>query len=754
MSGSYDLHGSKQTFFIESREMLDEMERCLLELEKSTEDEEITNALFRSVHTIKGSSGMFGFNTIEKFTHVVENVLDRFRKGEINMDADLSTLLFECHDCIGELFDLLSVDENGEVPSEMQEKIDDLLNSLNTYLYVSAEEEVEEDEEEINEEIHEEEAVEEEKAEETTEEQVEEIHSTNDYWHISLRFSRNIFKNGLDPYSFISYLNEIGEIVKVKTITDDIPEGDEMNPEDCYLGFEITFKGDVEKKTIEDVFEFVKEDCLIRIIPPHSSVDKYIELINEMPEASGHIGDMLVAIGSITEAELDEALKMQEMQTESQGETSKKAMIGDILIDNNMVEKPVLEAALNKQQDFKRSEKKSMNILRVNTEKINELINLVGELVIKGSNVRQLIEKTNDTELVESVSDMTRLIEDIRDSTMSIRMVPIVDTFKRFERIVRDLSRSKGKEIELVIAGGETELDKTLIDKITDPLMHLVRNAVDHGIDTPEERIKNGKPRKGTLYLNAYNEMGSVVIMASDDGNGLERDRIYEKAVERGYIQSGEKVPDNELFQLIFEPGFSTAREVTNISGRGVGMDVVKRNIEALQGSIVLESTKGIGTTVKIHLPLTLAIIDGFMVQVGGNNYVIPQDMVIECSDIDKDNLTVKEGGNFINLRGNVLPYMRLRDFFDQRENMPDKENVIVVEHASRTAGLVVDKPRGEVQAVVKPLGKIFSQLKWISGATILGNGDVALILDIPKLIQQIENKSSARSDRIHINEQ
>jgi two-component system chemotaxis sensor kinase CheA len=236
--------------------------------------------------------------------------------------------------------------------------------------------------------------------------------------------------------------------------------------------------------------------------------------------------------------------------------------------------------------------------------------------------------------------------------------------------------------------------------------------------------------------------------VATDDGNGLNRERIYEKAVELGFIQAGENISDSDLFQFIFEPGFSTAKEVTNISGRGVGMDVVKRNIESLQGSVILESTKGAGTTVKIHLPLTLAIIDGFMVQIGIHSYVIPQDMVIECTDIEKDKLMIREGGNFINLRGDVLPYMRLRDFFDERSSKPEKENMIVVEHASKMAGLVVDRPKGEVQAVIKPLGKIFSQLKWLSGATILGNGDVALILDIPKLIQKIENRSILRSER------
>ncbi|MFH0977556.1 MAG: chemotaxis protein CheA [Spirochaetota bacterium] len=721
-----ELDNIKQTFFIESREMLDEMERCLLALEKEPGDQESINALFRSVHTIKGSSGMFGYSEIERFSHVVENILDRLRKGVLLIDASLSSVLLEAHDRIQELFDIFESNSDVEIPAEMREKLDASLSLLNSYSSEPVKEKA--------------------KKEQQTAKS-EESNGGKDYWHISLRFGRNVFRNGLDPYSFINFLNEIGKIVKVRTVADDIPSREEMDPESCYLGFEISFAGDVQKETIEDVFEFVKEDSQIRILPPNSSIEKYVALINELPESSVHLGEMLVSVGSLTKTELEAALNAQKIKAEA-GDEAGKALLGDILLEKNMIQKPVLDAVLNKQQDIKKAEKKNQNVLRVNAEKVDMLIKLVGELVIRSSNVKQLSEKSEDSELIDSVLSMTGLIEEIRDNAMNIRMVPIGDTFKRFERVVRDLGKERGKEIDLVITGGDTELDKTLIDKISDPLMHLVRNSIDHGIDMPDERVRNGKPRMGTIYLNAYNEMGSVVIAASDDGNGLDKDRIYEKAVEVGFIQPGEQITENDIFQFIFEPGFSTARQVTNISGRGVGMDVVKRNIESLQGTVALESVKGAGTTVKIHLPLTLAIIDGFMVQVGNQFYVIPQDMVIECIDVAGDKIMVKEGGNFISLRGEILPFMRLRDFFNDHEGKPDKENVIVVEHSKRIAGLVVDRPMGEVQAVIKPLGKIFSQQRWINGATILGNGDVALILDIPKLLQKIENRSFNKTER------
>lgn len=327
---------------------------------------------------------------------------------------------------------------------------------------------------------------------------------------------------------------------------------------------------------------------------------------------------------------------------------------------------------------------------------------------------------------------------------MGIRMVPIGETFNRFERVVRDLSREKNKKIELKIIGGETELDKTLIDKISDPLIHLIRNSVDHGIGTPAERGKAGKSASGTLTLNAYHETGSIVIEVSDDGNGLDKDAILSKAVEQGLIKDNQVLTDYEIFQFIFQPGFSTAKEVSNTSGRGVGMDVVKKNIESLRGTVVLESEKGTGTTVRIHLPLTLAIIDGFMVKLSDTFYVLPLAMVTECTDIHKDELNSKDGGNYINLRGDVLPFMKMREFMKETGEEPDKPKVVVVEYSRKKFGLVVDDLVGEFQTVIKPMGKIFSRLQWLSGSTILGTGEVAYILDVPKLIQSAQEFESS----------
>jgi two-component system, chemotaxis family, sensor kinase CheA len=693
------------TFFIECREILENMESDFLQVEKGEQGEELLNSIFRGAHTIKGSAGMFGFEDIESFTHIMENLLDDVRKGQISIDSEMVSLLLECNDFILSMLDFFENQENESLDAALTEKSHQLLKRLNRYFPSK--------EEDIN-------------------------RVMNQCWHISLRFGRDVYRNGLDPQSFISYLNKIGKIINIITIKDKIPSLKNYNPSDCYLGFEIDVKADVKKDELEDVFDFIMDDCEIRILPPKSNIIEYVKLIQELPEEPARIGDILKKVGTLTEVELNRALDLQVDEVVIEKDEFVKP-IGEILVDTQIVQKPIIDAAIEKQESIKKIHDKNKKTIRVDAEKLDNLINLVGELVINSANVTQLSLETSNSELIESVSEMSRLIEDIRDSTMNVRMVQIGETFRKYERVVRDLCRERNKEVEFVMSGGDTELDKTLIEKISDPLTHLVRNAIDHGISSSEERAAMGKSPKGTIKLNAFHETGSIVIEVIDDGGGLDSERIYEKAVEKGIIQQGQSLSDNELFQLIFEPGFSTAEKVTNISGRGVGMDVVKRNIESLRGTVILKSEKGIGTTVRIHLPLTLAIIDGFLVQVGSFSYVLPLDMVVECTEISKDDMKEKEGGNFINMRGEVLPFMRLREYFDEKSEDPERENIVVVEYAQKKAGFVVDKPHGEFQTVVKPMSKIFKDLKWISGSTILGNGQVALILDVPRLVQDLQ---------------
>lgn len=356
----------------------------------------------------------------------------------------------------------------------------------------------------------------------------------------------------------------------------------------------------------------------------------------------------------------------------------------------------------------------------------------MGELIIVGAGVNLIAAKAKIADLLEATSKLSGLVEEVRDSALQLRMVKIGATFNRFQRVVHDVSRDLGKDVALVIKGEDTELDKTVVEKIGDPLTHLVRNSMDHGIESAELRAQRGKPAQGTLTLNAYHDSGSIVISVQDDGGGLKRERILAKAIEHGLVEPGHHLSDAEVYALIFEPGFSTAEKVSNLSGRGVGLDVVKRNITALRGTVSIDSSEGVGTTVTVRLPLTLAIIDGFLVEVGKSVFVIPLDMIEECVAY-----SAEPGHDYTNLRGQVLPFIRLRELFTVNEPVTRRENIVVLQHAGQKAGLVVDTLLGEFQTVIKPLAKMFNQVKCVSGSTILGSGEVALILDVPQLVQQ-----------------
>ena len=513
---------------------------------------------------------------------------------------------------------------------------------------------------------------------------------------------------------------------------------EDIDPEACYLGFEISLTSESSKEEIESVFEFVQEDCDIRIIPPNSAISSYIELIQALPEEDELLGEILIKSNVLTTKELNSALNTQQLHDDA-GQTK---VLGEILIDQGVVAQEVVGAAVEKQQQVRTKKSAESRIVRVNSDKLDELINMVGELVIASASASLLANKSKQTQLEEASGLVDDLVDSIRNSALSLRMVPIGETFHRFQRVVRDVSGQLEKNIELVISGAETELDKMVVEKIGDPLMHLVRNSLDHGLEMPAQRIAAGKDPQGKIHLNAYHDSGSIVIEISDDGKGLNKKQLLAKAIEKGIIEEGQVLSDDEINHLIFHPGFSTVDSVSNLSGRGVGMDVVKRNILSLRGSVELESEEGTGTVVRIRLPLTLAIIDGFQVRVRDDSYVVPLDMVIECVEYADSNKIAGINGqesNYFNLRGEVLPLVKLKDHFNYPpvENGQDaRANIVVVHYAGRKAGLVVDQLMGEFQTVIKPLGKLFSKIRGIGGSTILGSGDVALILDVQQLVQ------------------
>lgn len=703
---------AQNTFLLESRELLEDMEAALLRIENQPDDADLINAIFRAAHTIKGSSGVFGFDAVEAFTHVVENVLDRTRNGKLAISGELVALLLLCRDHMAELVERAVSDSGSDAALEETDRR--LRTALERFLEADAA------------------AVPAPVAPANARGAVSRPVQT-DTWHISLRFSPDVLRNGLDPLGLLRYLARLGDLVCVTAITDRIPLLAAFDPEACYLGLEIDLRSGEHRRAIEEAFDFFRDDAEIRIIEPRADVGEYLRLINELPEEEMRLGEILMRGGALTAEELEAALNFQRAEDAAHIPHER---IGELLVESGLVEPQVVEAAVAKQQQSRQTQERGRNSIRVDADKLDHLINLVGELVIAGATTTLLAHRRGDEELLESNSAMGRLVEEIRDSALRLRMVQIADTFNRFQRVVRDVSQEIGKDIRLEISGGETELDKTVVEKIGDPLMHLVRNAMDHGIEAAEQRLARGKPAHGTVRLNAYHDSGSIVIEVSDDGKGLDSERILAKAREKGLVAANQQLTPQEVVRLIFEPGFSTADKVTNLSGRGVGMDVVKRNIEALRGTVDVDTTPGSGTTFSIRLPLTLAIIDGFLVRVGESSCVIPLDMVLECIEVNAGEKQENPDARYINLRGEILPFLTLREIFDEQGGGNGRENIVVVQYAGHKAGLVVDELLDEFQTVIKPLGKLFRSLRGVSGATILGSGDVAIILDIPQLVQ------------------
>ncbi|POR63938.1 chemotaxis protein CheA [Pseudomonas syringae] len=685
---SINLDQAQQTFIVEARELLQAMEESLLQLESEPGDLDAIGAVFRAAHTIKGSAGLFGLTPIVSFTHIVEDVLDRLREGSVSVNAELIAVLLKSGDHMLELIDVVaSRGEQLQQPAlEREAALRQALQVFQAPASASAAD------------IASAQVV-------SDDEQSAEV-----LWHISLRFGVDVFRNGMDPLSFLRYLNTLGQMVQVTTLTDSIPTVEAWDPESCHLGFEIDFRSAAGHAAINEVFDFVREDCAVEITP-----------LDETPDHIEPTGTELV----------------------SQPEHSPVVASGELLGDQRAVPRTPATAtatatAVERPSSGSEQKNKDGRYVRVNADKLDELINLVGELVIASAGASLLAKSCDNDPLQEASSTVSGLVEQILDGALHLRMIPIGDTFNRFRRVVRDVSQELGKDIDLIINGAETELDKTVVEKIGDPLMHLLRNSMDHGIESAEARRAAGKPAKGHLSLNAYHDSGSIVIEIADDGAGLNRERILDKAQQRGLVAAGASLTDQEIYNLIFEPGFSTAEAVTNLSGRGVGMDVVKRNITLLRGTVDLDSQPGQGTIVRIRLPLTLAIINGFLVGIDQSTYVIPLDMVQECIELDEHNRQLTRDSGYLDLRGEVLPLVYLRDHFNHEGPAARRQNVVVVRYAEHKAGLVVDDLLGEFQTVIKPLGKLFGALRGISGSTILGSGAVALILDIPALLNQI----------------
>jgi two-component system chemotaxis sensor kinase CheA len=745
---------NRQIFKEEAYDLLGELEGALLELEESPEDMDLVNRVFRTLHTIKGSGSMFGFDDIAEFTHEVETVLDLVRSEELNVSTDLISLVFRARDQIQKMLDNAGSDV--EIAPEEMESI---LAGLKRLV---ANEPVEDAAPEAPAEA----APEEQAGEEIPE---PEAQNAPNYFilRIAPRSEGAADRETLEPV--LSELERLGEL-SVRTGPGDVPG---------VQGWEIRLDTPKGEDDIQDIFLFTDADIDIDVtqyaaeeeIPaaatpvaertpePEESAET-TETVETQPEAAAEEptgADIVVEASERPEApEKVEDTKPSEPTGRTpetsimdEEEREERDRLGDILVRKGVVKPEDVDSAVKDQKKSRetaasKQRQEAVSSIRVAAEKLDYLVDLVGELVIVQAQISQVVSERSDPTLTGLSEELERLSDELRDSTLGIRMLPIGTTFSKFRRLVRDLSADLGKEITLSTNGAETELDKTVIERLNDPLVHLLRNSIDHGIEQPAEREASGKPRSGMILLSAEHSGGEVLIRITDDGKGMDPDVIRAKAVERELIAPDADLSRKEIFKLIFEAGFSTADKVTNVSGRGVGMDVVKRAIDSLRGTIDIDSAPGKGTTITVRLPLTLAIIDGLQVRVEDEYYVIPLSLVEECVELSNVDRNEDESGQRIMyLRGEIVPYVHLREFFEVEGESPPIEQIVITGVEGSRIGIVVDTVIGEHQTVIKSLSRVYKDVEGISGATIKGDGSIALILDIPRLVRRIVAESN-----------
>lgn len=684
-----DVH--QEVFIQEAEELLQELEESLLELENNIEDMDVVARIFRAMHTIKGSGAMFGFENIAHLVHDVETAYDMVRNGELQISKDMLEYSLKSCDVIKELLE----DPQRQPDSPEAQEILTFFRSCQktTAAPVVKQENI-----------------------------IIENDSTEKTYRIRFNPNENILMQGTNPELLIMELQEMGEH-KVIAHTVKTPFLQDLNPEKCFTFWDIILTTTKTENDIRDVFIFVEDDCEINItiIDDGSLEEKDYKML----------GEILLEKGDIDKDALEELI-------------GQRKKIGEVLVEKGLVGPEAVVSALEEQKHIKeirakKSAAESASSVRVPSEKLDSLVDLVGELVTVQARLNQTAAEDLNPELMKIAEEVERLVWELRDNTMSIRMLTIGTTFSKYKRLVRDLSKELGKDIELITKGEDTELDKTVIEKLGDPLVHLVRNSIDHGIEMPEERLKAGKPVKGKVLLSAEHSGDSVLIQIKDDGKGLNKDVLMKKAVEKGIIAENTELSDREAFELIFAAGFSTAAVVSNVSGRGVGMDVVRRNIEALRGSIDIDSQLGAGTTITLKLPLTLAIIDGLLVQIGSQFFIIPLSIVNECIEFSEKIHRRESGRKILKVRDDLIPYVKLRDIFGIKEDIPDIQQIVIIELEGRRIGFVVDSVIGDHQTVIKSLGKSFKDVECISGASVLGDGSVALIIDVMKIYTSIQ---------------
>ncbi|MBB3945349.1 two-component system chemotaxis sensor kinase CheA [Rhizobium skierniewicense] len=641
-----------QVFRTEAGELFEQIESGLLDLLHDLSNQGQIDAVFRGLHTLKGSGAMFGFEALAAFTHHCETAFDRVRKGEVPASSELIAAVLEAQDHMRQLVDnpAIALPETGDrLLAKLQAAVGSGATSAPHHTQPTP--------------------------------GAKAAQTAMATWQIDFSLPANAMANGTNPLGLLDELAELGDcLIVAKTAT--IPALDVIDPTNLYLSWSVTLTTDKPRSDIDDVFIFVMDDMEINVRQISASPAPVVEIVPPP-------------------APVEDAAKAN----------------------------PAAAQANDGKQN------KAAENVRVPAERLDELMDRVGELVIAQSRLSQLANTSVDIQLRSVSEDVERLSGELRDTMMVLRMVPIAQLFGRFRRLIHDLARETGKQIELVTEGESTEVDKAVIERLADPLVHLVRNSCDHGLETPDERIAAGKSAVGRITLIARQSGGEVTITIRDDGRGIDRQRVRAKAESSGIIAANATLSDQELLQLIFEPGFSTAAQITNLSGRGVGMDVVKKSVEALRGLINITSTPGAGSEVSLAIPLTLAIIDGLLVRVGTGCYVIPLSAVEECLELSPDADVKSRGRSFISLRESLVPFIRLRELFNTGTKPDQFQKVVVISTGSERVGLVVDQIIGDHQTVIKAMSKLHHDVATFSGATILGDGSVALILDVGHLV-------------------
>ncbi|WDD96863.1 chemotaxis protein CheA [Thalassomonas actiniarum] len=684
---SVDLSQFIPTFLEESFEGLALMESSLLSLE--VDDNETIHSIFRAAHSIKGGAGTFGFERVTEFTHLVETLLDEMRDGRrVIASADIE-LLLESVDCIRLLIESAR-DQSDYDEAKVAQTSQALSKSLSQGANVPGGE--------------------------NTPEPEEKAEAAAAQWQIGFIPGHHLVKTGNDPLLLFNALADLGPL-EIRAQASELPSLSDMDPQELYLSWNLILTSPASEAEIREVFEWVEDECQLELVQLSGQKEGKQD---KEPEAA-------TSSGQVTTEKLIEPATMP-------------------VADKSPDKRPEKAQVKNKQD---------AGSIRVGVDKVDNLINLVGELVITQSMLSELGNDFELSKLERLTSGLEQLLQntkELQESVMRIRMLPISFAFNRFPRLVHDLSKKTGKAIELVINGEQTELDKTVMEQIGDPLVHLVRNAVDHGIEPADVRKAKGKPEQGTIKLDAYHLGGNIVIEINDDGGGINKEVVLNKAIDKGLVEASSNLSESQIFDLIFEPGFSTAKELSDISGRGVGMDVVKKNIQSLGGRIQIESEQDKGSTFRVNLPLTLAILDGQLVRVGSEIYVIPLIAIVESLQAKAELINRVSGDMLLyRLREDNVPVLPIYQLFSLPADTTEVENslLVVVEADGQKVGLMVDDLLAQQQVVIKSLKDNYQQVDGISGATILGDGSVAMILDIPGMIQ-LAMKSAQKNQTQH----